>query len=178
MNKSFLRKKLISKRKKLLFKGISFNFKKILNIIKQKKIKNIVIGGYYPYYNEVDCIDLLTFLEKKGFIISLPKIRAHYQMDFYNWSIKDPLYVNRYGIPEPVYNKKIYPNVLIIPMVGYDEDLNRLGYGGGFYDRYLQKFSKDRKILKIGLAYTFQKIKKIPINKYDIKLDFIFTEKD
>ena len=99
-------------------------------------------------------------------------------MDFYSWSIKDPLYVNRYGIPEPVYNKKIYPNVLIIPMVGYDEDLNRLGYGGGFYDRYLQKFSKDRKILKIGLAYTFQKIKKIPINKYDIKLDFIFTEKD
>ena len=63
-------------------------------------------------------------------------------------------------------------------MVGYDDNLNRLGYGGGFYDRYLQKFSKDRKILKIGLAYSFQKIKKIPINKYDIKLDFIITEKD
>jgi len=52
-----------------------------------------------------------------------------------------------------------------------------LGYGGGFYDRYFEKSFKLKKIIKIGLAFSFQKIKKLPINKYDKKLDKIITEK-
>ncbi len=63
-------------------------------------------------------------------------------------------------------------------MVAFDKYFNRIGYGGGFYDRYLSKISKKKKILTIGFAHSFQKIKKVPINKYDVKLDFIFTEKD
>ena len=55
--------------------------------------------------------------------------------------------------------------------------MNRLGYGGGFYDRYLEKVSKIKKIFKIGLGFSYQEIKKIPINKYDKKLDLIITEK-
>ena len=61
--------------------------------------------------------------------------------------------------------------------MAYDDDLNRLGYGGGFYDRYLEKVSKIKKIFKIGLGFSYQEIKKIPINKYDKKLDLIITEK-
>ena len=52
----------------------------------------------------------------------------------------------------------------------------RLGYGGGYYDRYIQKIKKIKKILTIGMAFSFQKVKKLPINIYDEKLDFIFTE--
>ena len=59
----------------------------------------------------------------------------------------------------------------------YDKNLNRIGYGGGFYDRYIKKIKKNKKIITIGLAYSFQKVKKIPVNEYDIKLDFIVTEK-
>ena len=62
-------------------------------------------------------------------------------------------------------------------MVAFDYNLNRLGYGGGYYDRYLAKFFKKKKIIKIGIAYSFQKLVKIPTNKYDIKLDYIVTEK-
>ena len=61
--------------------------------------------------------------------------------------------------------------------MAYDKYLNRIGYGGGFYDRYIKKLKKSKKITTIGLAYSFQKVKKIPINAYDIKLDFIITEK-
>ena len=57
-------------------------------------------------------------------------------------------------------------------------NLNRVGYGGGFYDRYIQKVKKRKKPLLVGLAYLFQKVKKIPVNKYDMKLDFIVTEKN
>ena len=61
--------------------------------------------------------------------------------------------------------------------MAFDKHLNRVGYGGGFYDRYIRKLKKKKKIITIGLAYSFQKVKKIPINRYDIKLDFIVTEK-
>ena len=54
---------------------------------------------------------------------------------------------------------------------------NRVGYGGGFYDRYIKKINKIKKIITIGVAYSFQKVKKISINKHDMKLDFIITEK-
>ena len=98
-------------------------------------------------------------------------------MDFFEWTNKDPLRINKHGIAEPISTKKIYPDVIFVPLVAYDYDLNRLGYGGGFYDRYLEKVSKIKKIFKIGLGFSYQEIKKIPINKYDKKLDLIITEK-
>ncbi len=96
-------------------------------------------------------------------------------MDFFQWSTKDPLTVNKFGIPEPTSNKILYPNILLVPLVAFDKYLNRVGYGGGFYDRYIKRIKKNKKIVTIGLAYSFQKVKKIPINKYDKKLDYILT---
>ena len=98
-------------------------------------------------------------------------------MDFFEWTNKDPLKINKYGIVEPISSKKIYPDLIFVPLVAYDDDLNRLGYGGGFYDRYLEKISKIKKIFKIGLGFSYQEIKKIPINKHDMKLDLIVSEK-
>ena len=61
-------------------------------------------------------------------------------------------------------------------MVAYDKDYNRIGYGGGFYDRYIRRIKKRKKIITIGLAYSFQQVEKIQINKYDNKLDYVITE--
>ena len=98
-------------------------------------------------------------------------------MDFYKWSTIDPLVINKFGIPEPTSEKKIYPDILLVPLVAFDKDLNRIGYGGGFYDRYIQKIRKIKKIVTIGFAFSFQKVKKIPSNNYDMKLDFILINK-
>ena len=65
-------------------------------------------------------------------------------MDFFNWSKNDPLIINKFGIPEPITNKIIYPDVLLVPLVAFDSKFNRLGYGGGFYDRYLKRIKKLR----------------------------------
>jgi 5-formyltetrahydrofolate cyclo-ligase len=70
------------------------------------------------------------------------------------------------------------PRVLLIPLVAFDNQLNRLGYGGGYYDRYISKFQNNDKLIKIGIGFSFQKVKTLQINKYDKKLDFIITEKD
>ena len=99
-------------------------------------------------------------------------------MNFYSWSRNDPLKINKFGIPEPVSSKIFYPDILLVPLVAYDSSLNRLGYGGGYYDRYIEKIEKIKKVIKIGLAFSFQKISSIPINQYDKKLDFIVTEKE
>ena len=121
---------------------------------------------------------ILNNFEKKKYLISLPKIKKNYKMNFFNWSFKEPLMINKYGIPEPTSNKIIYPSIFLVPLVAYDEKLYRIGYGGGYYDRYLKKIRKRKKFITIGLAYSFQKVKKIPIKEHDMKLDFVITEKN
>ena len=99
-------------------------------------------------------------------------------MNFYSWSRNDPLKINKFGIPEPVSSNIFYPDILLVPLVAYDSSLNRLGYGGGYYDRYIEKIDKIKKVTKIGLAFSFQRILSIPIDQYDKRLDFIVTEKE
>ena len=177
MNKSKIRKKISKIRKYKSFNNFKINFKSILKILKKKRIKGKTVGGYYPYNYEIDDMQILGKLEKRDYHITLPKIKKNFQMDFFKWSTKDPLVINKYGIPEPISHKIMYPDILLVPLVAYDKSFNRIGYGGGFYDRYIKKIQKIQKITTIGLAYSFQKIKKVPINKYDIKLNFIITEK-
>ena len=178
MNKSAIRKKILKVRKKKS-KNLEINFNNILKILNKSKTSGKIIGGYYPYNHEVNTVKILEKFEKLNYQISLPKIKKNSQMDFFKWSIKDLLSINKYGIPEPITDKIVYPNILLVPLVAFDKHLNRIGYGGGFYDRYLEKVMKIKNIITIGLAYSFQKVQKIPVNKYDIKLDFIVTnEKD
>ncbi len=177
MKKSLIRKSILKIRKKYFEKKISINFQILLKILKNKNIKGKIIGGYYSYNNELDCSELLKKFENKKYLITLPKIENNFKMDFFEWTPKDPLIINKYGIPEPSSNKFRYPDIILVPMVAFDENLNRVGYGGGFYDRYIRKMKRKKNITVIGLAYSFQKVKKIPTNKYDMKLDFILTEK-
>ena len=92
---------------------------------------------------------------------------------------KEPLNVNKYGMLEPENSSKnIIPDLIMVPMVAFDNNLNRIGYGKGYYDRSLKKINKIKKnAISLGIAYSFQKCQKISTNKHDYKLDYIFTEK-
>ena len=161
-----------------LNKNFEINSSRILNFLKTHNYNFKNLGGYYPTNYEIDDLNILEFFEKKNYNILLPIIKKNNQMEFFKWKKNDPLKINKYGIPEPISSKLYYPDILLVPLVSYDSDLNRLGYGGGFYDRYIEKIEKIKKIVKIGLAFSYQKIKSVPINKYDKKLDFIVTEKE
>ena len=177
MNKSQIRKKIFKIRKQKKQIDLVFDFKLILKILKKESILGRIVGGYYPYNYEINILKVLEKFEKKNFLISLPKIKKKSQMDFFEWHKNDPLFINKFGIPEPISKKIKYPDVLLVPVVAFDDHLNRIGYGGGFYDRYIKKIRKKKKIVTIGFAYTYQKVKKIPTNNYDIKLDFIINNK-
>ena len=178
MLKSKLRRKILKIREKINKKNIQIDFNLILKILKKEKITKNLIGGYYPVNFEIDDLELLKKLEKKKFEISLPVIKKNFQMDFYKWSFSNPLKINKYGIPEPEIKNIVYPDILLIPLVAFDKNLNRLGYGGGYYDRLIEKLSKKKNIIKIGLAFSIQEIDKVPINVNDQKLDYIVTNKN
>ena len=178
MIKSQIRNQIIKIRNKKFNKNFKIDLDKFISFLKIKKLNSKNIGGYYPSNYEIDDLELLDLLKKKNFKVSLPIIKKNNQMNFYNWSRNDPLKINKFGIPEPLASKIIYPDILLVPLVAYDSYLNRLGYGGGYYDRYIEKLEKIKKVIKIGLAFSFQKISSIPINQYDKKLDFIVTEKE
>ena len=177
MNKTEIRKKILGIRKKNNEKKFQINFQDISRILQKSKSVGKIIGGYYPYNFEVDTTKILKEFEKKKYLISLPKIKKNFQMDFFQWSSNEPLEINKYGIPEPISGKIIYPDILLVPIVAFDKNLYRVGYGGGFYDRYIKRVKKNKKIITIGLAYSFQKVKKIKINNDDMKLNFILTDK-
>ena len=177
MIKQLIRKKILKLRKKNFKKSFLIKPDRIFQFLKKEGIKAKLVGGYYPYYFEVDTLDILKNLIRKKYEISLPRISKNNVMNFYKWSFNEPLLINNYGIPEPQEETIVYPDILIVPLVAFDDHLNRLGYGGGYYDRYIAKVLKKKEVITIGLGYSFQKIQKLPYNKNDIKLNYIITEK-
>ena len=177
MLKSILRKKILKKRRLLYSKKKKIEFEKIKLIIKKLKLNNPVIGGYFPVNYEIDCLNILRKFEDLKFRVSLPAILKNNKMEFFKFTFKDPLKVNKYGIPEPSKKKIINPDLILVPLVAFDQKLFRIGYGGGFYDRYIEKLNKRKNFYTIGFANSCQKIYKVPKNKFDKKLNFVITEK-
>ena len=178
MSKEKVRKKLLIYREKN-YNTKSVDFSLLRYILKKNNLlNNKKIGAYYPINSEIDCFETLRKIHKMGNIISLPIIRERNQMDFFEWCFSEPLSVGKFGVPEPNKFRKIKPDILLVPLVSFDKHKYRIGYGGGYYDRYIKKLSKIKKIITIGFAFSFQEVKKISINKYDRKLDYILTEKN
>ena len=179
VDKSVLRLKFIKRRKKFYSKHILFSFNKIFSLIKKNFTKKkILIGGYFPSNFEVNILNFLDQANKKNFGIGLPVIKKKYKIVFKYWNARAPLYVNKYGILEPKkHNFSFKPDIILVPLVAFDKNLNRIGYGKGYYDRVLKQLSKIKKILTVGIAFSFQECSFITTNQYDHKLDCILTEK-
>lgn len=178
--KEQLRKKFLTLRKRKYFDISEGKFKGLINyILKKNKLKDLnSIALYYPSNHEINILKIKNNLKKLKTKLLLPIIKGGNLLKFVEWNERDILIVNKFGIPEPLNTKKSYlPDIVLVPLLAFDKKKNRLGYGKGFYDRYLNNSIKsNKKIETIGIAFSFQKCKKIPISKYDFKLDNIFTE--
>ena len=177
--KKILRKRYFDLRKKKYYEIDKEFFSPLINFIKLNfKKGNLKLALYYPSGFE---INILKLLENKYMInknILLPVIEENNRMSFFSWKKNNVLLVNKYGILEPIKNKFKIPNLILVPILAFDRNKYRLGYGKGFYDRYLNKYlKKSSNILTVGVAFSFQKYHKLPIEKNDVKLDYILTEK-
>jgi len=83
----------------------------------------------------------------------------------------------QFGAKVPVSKNFFDPELLIVPLVAFDRQGGRLGYGGGFYDRTLEKLKMNKPVLAVGFAYSCQEIEQVPLEMTDQSLDFVITEK-
>ncbi len=180
-NKEKLRDKYFNLRRKKYFEIKSNFFKPLINILNRLfKKKSIFLSFYYPSNYEVNTLKLFNLIKKRRKIKTLlPVINSKDRMQFIKWRLLDTLKVNKYGMLEPILNKKfIIPDVILVPLLVFDEDKYRIGYGKGYYDKFLNKYLRlNKNILTIGVAFSFQKYNKLPVSKFDVKLDYILTEK-
>ena len=177
--KEFIRKKYFLIRKKKYFQ-INEKFFNPLALLFKKlgRKKGELISIYFPNSFEIDVLAIFNNEYFKRFKFLLPKISNNNTMNFYKWKNNEILKINKYGIPEPLQSIALKPDIVLVPLLAFDKKKNRLGYGGGYYDKYLNKYLKDnKKILTVGVAFSFQKYNNLPVNNKDFKLDFVITEK-
>ncbi len=177
--KNNLRKKYLNLRKKKYYEIDKEFFSPLISLIKSNfRKKDLKLALYYPSSFE---LNVLKLLENKYMVnqnILLPVIEDNNKMNFFSWKKNYILLVNNFGMLEPLKTKIKIPNLMIVPILAFDKDKYRLGYGKGFYDRYLNKYLKKCKnILTVGVAFSFQKHHKLPRDKNDVKLNYILTEK-
>lgn len=177
-----LRKRMRTSRLMLSEKALrdaeSHIFEKViaLSLLKERR----TIGSYVGLNGEINTMLLNNYLKAKKHTVALPVIHPTEkgQMQFYTYDDDGSLVKNRFGIPEPqpFRDKLITPNlfeVLLIPLLAFDIKGNRLGMGGGYYDRLLKKVSAD--CVLIGLAHDFQCVDELPSEDWDMPLDEIIT---
>jgi len=173
MKKEFLRKKYKEKRDNIKNKVTKDNliYQKVINNKDILSSKTLLI--YISINSEVDTIKIINyFLNTKN--IAVPKIIDNNMYFCYITNLND-LTPGKYNIPEPT-NENIVTDfdnaICIVPGICYDKENYRIGYGKGYYDRFLSK----NKIKTIGLCYKECMIEKIDNDKYDYKIDEVITD--
>jgi 5-formyltetrahydrofolate cyclo-ligase len=137
-----------------------------------------VVSGYWPMADEFDDRPLLTHFATKGHACALPVVVATgAPLVFRRWQPGDALVPSRLGIAEPSRDAPaLDPTVLLVPLLAFDGEGNRLGYGGGFYDQSLATLRARGPVLAIGVAFAGQAIDQVPHGPRDQRLDWIVTE--
>ncbi len=155
------------------------------DILITERLKNLDIFNnadtvllFASYCSEPSTWDLAEILLERGISIAYPRCGADGEMTFYKVKSSDELHIGKYGIAEPAGSIMSMPQitdktVCIVPGLAFTEDGKRIGYGGGYYDRFL---SKNPQVYTIALAYEKCITDDLPVMEHDIKIKSIVTE--
>lgn len=139
-------------------------------------MKGAIIAAYAAVGSEADPFPLMAALAAQGHPLCLPRTEGK-RIVFRAWKPGDPLVVGRMNISEPdAKAKERRPDLLIVPLIAFDRHGYRLGYGAGYYDRYLSAERAKRTIRAIGIAFAAQEIDELPREPHDEPLDAVVTE--
>ncbi len=179
MDKKQLRKHMIHERENLTDEEVKEKSNRIFNNLctfEEFKKAEIVLC-YASYKNEVDTYCIMQYAWEHNIKLALPKVEGR-DMKFYPVKSMKDLTKGYMSILEPyetdeITAEEVSKAVMIMPGTSFDKKLNRSGYGGGYYDRYLEK---NRPACVIGVAYEFQILESIPAEEHDKKADYIVSE--
>jgi 5-formyltetrahydrofolate cyclo-ligase len=133
-----------------------------------------VLAGYMPMRTEIDPLPAMA--AHQGTVCVPVIMGAGQPLRFREWSPGCTMVPGEFGAAIPAEGAWVVPQVLIVPLVGFDARGYRLGYGGGFYDRTLEGLRARGPVLAVGFAFAVQEMDEVPIEATDQKLDVIVTE--
>jgi len=144
------------------------------------------VAGYWAVAGELPLAAVIGGLRRRGQVYHLPIIDEQRRLRFAPWWPGSAIRTNRFGIPEPAdaTQPPLMPDaidVVLVPLLGFDRSGYRLGFGGGYYDRsfaFLRKLTRPAKPLLIGIGYAVQEVDHIEPNEWDVKLDYVATERE
>jgi 5-formyltetrahydrofolate cyclo-ligase len=138
--------------------------------------KNEVVAAYWPIRDELDIRPLIGRLMDAGQPVCLPVVLGHEEpLELRLWQEGAPLYEAGFGTLAPEDGApRVAPDIILMPLLGFDRHGTRLGYGGGYYDRTLANLSRRPRL--VGFAFARQEIDHIPRQAHDVPLDAIVTE--
>src|SRR5579862_8053809 len=137
-----------------------------------------VVSFYWPMGDEADPRALAARLAQQGHALALPvTVKKGAPLVFRLWREGDALVVHAFGMHEPAASApEMRPDVLLVPLLAFDSRGHRLGYGGGYYDRTLDRLRCDGAVIAIGIAFAGQEVEELPRETHDLALDLIVTE--
>lgn len=137
-----------------------------------------VIAGYWPIVTEVDDRPLLARLEERDVVCALPVVIGRGEvLQFRRWRILDDLDPGPLGTSHPRLEAPVVtPEVLLVPLLAFDDDGFRLGQGGGYYDRTLAALRQGGAVQAVGVGFSVQRVDRLPREAHDQPLDWILTE--
>lgn len=138
----------------------------------------MVIAGYLAKGDELDLGPTLALLASAGHATCLPVVTGRaWPLMFRLWRPGHPLVPGAFRIMEPMEEAPVVqPDIVLVPLLAFDPDGYRLGYGGGYYDRTLEVLRAAAPVLAVGIGYAGQRVESLPRDAYDQKLDWIVTE--
>ena len=182
--RNLLRQEILAKRRQLTAKETAQAGLSILKTIMQMNVfkRTVNVASYISLSGELCTQDMNEyFMTRHHLCLPYMVTGQKGKMDFYSFKKGDELVENRFHILEPknqpenlVSEDKI--DVIIVPLVAFDNKGNRMGMGGGYYDRMLKKVRKD--CLVIGVAYEFQLVDELLVEEWDMPMDIVITEKN
>jgi 5-formyltetrahydrofolate cyclo-ligase len=132
-----------------------------------------IVGGFWPLAGEIDVRALLLALVGRGHVVGLPVTPARGAgLSFRRWRPGAPLQAGRFGTLEPGDGDAIQPTLLLVPLLAFDGQGRRLGYGGGYYDRTLAGAPS----ITIGCGFALQEVDRVPTETHDRVLNAVATE--
>ena len=173
-DKKRVRELLAQKRRLLSKEDIAEQSSKVVAAVEQmpcfQSAKTVLI--YYPTHNEVDLLSLIKrYKKEKMFLFPVVHRKA---MTVCPYEGNKKMHRGKFNIPEPTtepYQGDI--DLILVPGVGFDKTGNRLGRGGGYYDKFIGRIGK--KTLLVGVGYDFQLVEEIPASSWDKRLDYVVT---
>lgn len=137
-----------------------------------------VVSGFLPYQTEIDVKPLMARLAGAGCVTCLPVVTGRGEpLVFRAWRPGEPTEAGVWNIPVPPPSAgEVVPDVLLVPMLAFDSAGYRLGYGGGFYDRTLERLRRTGRVIAVGVAYAGQEVHRVPHGPHDQPLDWILTQ--